>query len=120
VGEAALIADNACANWLCIGPPAPEIWRDRDLATLTPRCRILARDMSLRSDTSGLGANVLGHPRVAMTWAVNEITGLGIPLRKGQIISTGTCLPPPAIEPGDHVTGDFGALGQVELFMGRS
>jgi 2-keto-4-pentenoate hydratase len=61
----------------------------------------------------GKGANVLGDPRVALTWLVNELSGLGITLRSGQVVTTGTCLPPLPIVPGDTMIADFGILGTV-------
>src|SRR5437867_3513541 len=34
----------------------------------------------------GIGANVLGDPRVALTWLVNELSQLGLTLRAGQVV----------------------------------
>jgi 2-keto-4-pentenoate hydratase len=68
----------------------------------------------------GKGANVLGDPRVALTWLVNELAGLGITLRAGQVVTTGTCLTPLPIEPGDEVMADFGTLGRVSATMARA
>ena len=71
----------------------------------------------------GIGANVLGDPRVALTWLVNELSALGLTLRAGEVVTTGTCLVPLEIPPGDRVAMDFGALGRVECrmaFVGRS
>jgi 2-keto-4-pentenoate hydratase len=64
-------------------------------------------------EREGRGANVLGDPRVALTWLVNELSGLGISLAADQIVTTGTCLIPLPIAAGDHVQVDFGALGSV-------
>ena len=63
----------------------------------------------------GTGANVLGDPRVALAWLVNELSGLGIALTGGQIVTTGTCIVPLAIEPGDTVAASFGELGEVSV-----
>jgi 2-keto-4-pentenoate hydratase len=57
---------------------------------------------------------VLGDPRVALTWLANELSSLGIILRAGQVVTTGTCLVPLEIAPGDHVRMNFGVLGRVE------
>ena len=38
---------------------------------------------------AGHGKNVLGDPRVALTWLANELRGLGIPLRAGEVVTTG-------------------------------
>jgi 2-keto-4-pentenoate hydratase len=113
VGGDALIADNACADWLCIGEAAPDLWRTLDLAAFAPVGYIKGR-----SEVHGKGANVLGSPRTALTWFINEMSSLGVTLRAGQVVSTGTCLVPMPITSGDHVTGDFGPLGRVEVTLG--
>ena len=61
----------------------------------------------------GKGANVLGDPRVALTWLANELSGLGITLRAGQTVTTGTCMVPLTVKPGDCVFVDFGILGTL-------
>jgi 2-keto-4-pentenoate hydratase len=63
----------------------------------------------------GSGAAVLGDPRVALTWLVNELSGLGITLEAGQFVTTGTCMTPLEIEPGDSASADFGVLGQISM-----
>jgi 2-keto-4-pentenoate hydratase len=110
VGAPALIADNACAHWMAIGEAMPETWREIDLATFQPVGRIAGK-----SDVVGKGANVLGSPRIAMTWIANELSGIANTLKAGQFVTTGTCLVPMPIAQGDHVTGDFGVLGKIEV-----
>jgi 2-keto-4-pentenoate hydratase len=66
----------------------------------------------------GRGGNVLGDPRAALAWLVNELSGLGITLGAGQVVTTGTCIVPPAIAPGDRFDADFGALGRVATRLG--
>ncbi len=61
-----------------------------------------------------MGANVLGHPMIALTWLANELSALGVTLKSGQVVTTGTCLKPLEIEPGDKVVVDYGVLGRVE------
>lgn len=112
-GAAQLIADNACAHRFVLGPAATCAWRGLDLAA--------HRVPAFRNGSpagEGLGANVLGDPRVALTWLANELSALHTPLRKGQVVTTGTCITPLAIAPGDSITGDFGVLGQVSLRLG--
>jgi 2-keto-4-pentenoate hydratase len=69
-------------------------------------------------EQAGSGASVLGDPRVALTWLANELSSLGITLRKGQTVTTGTCIPPLAISSGDLVTADFGLLGMATVRIG--
>ena len=122
VGAPQLIADNACAHLFVLGPPAPDGWREVDLVEhrvtgtvgrcSTPRpCPGQAGGHDLTRE--GKGANVLGDPRVALAWLVNELSGLGIALQAGQVVTTGTCLMPLPIESGVDVTADFGVLGRV-------
>jgi 2-keto-4-pentenoate hydratase len=63
----------------------------------------------------GRGGNALGDPRVALTWLVNELSCLGMTLRTGEIVTTGTCLVPVAVHPGDEVRADLGELGRLSV-----
>ena len=58
---------------------------------------------------------MLGDPRIALTWLANDRAKRGIGLRAGDIITTGTCIKPLEIAPGDKVTADFGASGRVSV-----
>lgn len=111
VGGPQLIADNACAHHFVLGPAAPDLWRSLDLVAHTVSGRAGSRTRE------GAGANVLGDPRIALVWLVNEITTLGLTLRAGEVITTGTCLVPLPVEAGDDVRMDFGILGRVESRM---
>ncbi len=113
VGAAQLIADNACAHEFVLGPAATANWRSLNLA----QHRVVGH-VGLRIEREGKGANVLDDPRLALTWLANELSGLGITLAKGQVVTTGTCMIPLEIEPGDHVSADFGVLGRVESRFG--
>jgi 2-keto-4-pentenoate hydratase len=109
-GDAQLVADVACAHDFVMGSPTIADWRAIDLASHPVKGTIagrLARD--------GVGSNVLDDPRLALTWIVNELSVLGLVLDAGEVITTGTCMTPMAIEPGDHIAADFGVLGRVEV-----
>jgi 2-keto-4-pentenoate hydratase len=108
-GEAQLIADNACAHLFVLGQPAKAAWRARDLVEERPV-------ITLRGERYlGHGKNVLGDPRLALAWCVNELRGLGITLRAGEVITTGTCCTPLPIQAGDIFAADFGAFGKVSV-----
>ncbi|MEM9354787.1 MAG: fumarylacetoacetate hydrolase family protein [Pseudomonadota bacterium] len=109
VGAANLIADNACAHEFVLGPEAPSEWREIDLEKHAMKAEVVGK---VQHD--GMGSNVLGDPREALTWLVNEVTGLGITLSANQVVTTGTCAVPLPIAAGDHVKMDFGSLGTVE------
>ncbi len=117
-GEAQLIADNSCAGRFVFGAPASQAWRSIDLSRHEVRARI-DRNGRAVAQSAGTGAAVLGDPRIALTWLVNELSRLGIGLCAGQLVSTGTCMTPLPVEPGDGVTADFGALGLVRLQYGE-
>jgi 2-keto-4-pentenoate hydratase len=109
-GALQLIADNACAHYFVLGAAAPEIWRGLDLAQYKVR--------GLKNGALaeiGQGANVLGDPRLALTWLANELSRLGHPLGKDQVVITGTCVKPIPIAAGDRMEGDFGQLGGVAV-----
>ena len=109
-GETQILADDACAHQFVLGPAAPPAWRDVDLRTVRPVARV-----GTRYTREGLGANVLGDPRDALAWLVNELSGLGLTLRAGEIVTTGTCCVPLEVEPEDALSIDYGTLGSVSL-----
>ena len=88
-GEAQLIADNACAHLFVLGTATSANWRAIDLVEERPQSSRCAA-----SAIVGHGKNVLGDPRVALAWLANELRGLGITLRAGEVVTTGTCHPP--------------------------
>jgi 2-keto-4-pentenoate hydratase len=108
VGAPQLIADNACAHLFVVGPATTADWRGIDLVQHAVSGTVLGK-----TTHHGKGANVLGDPRIALTWLANELSQLGIPLGAGQVVTTGTCIVPLPIEPGDSVEMDFGVLGRV-------
>ena len=113
-GEAQLLADNACARHFVLGPAAPDLWRDLDLSTYPVHARV-DHGSTLKYTRDGTGGNVLGDPRIALTWLANQLSGLGIPLQKGQVVTTGTCMVPLELEPGDSASADYGLLGRVSM-----
>ena len=111
-GEAQLQADNACSGRFVIGAPAPVNWRALDLRQLQVQGRVIDAT-GVRLDRSGDGSAVLGDPRIALAWLSNELSGLGLTLRAGDVVSTGTCMVPLPVKPGDKVEADFGVMGRL-------
>ena len=108
VGAPQLIADTACASWLVLGPAVTAPWRDLDLSAHAVT--------GLRNGervAEGSGKAVLGGPVKALTWFVNECASFCGGVRAGQFVTTGTCIIPMAISPGDKVTIDYGVLGTI-------
>ncbi len=109
VGAPQLIADTACADWFILGAPTSADWRARDL--------IAHAVTAFRNDepvATGSGANVLGDPRVALTWLVNELRTYGDGIAAGQFVTTGTCVIPVPIHRGDTFRAEFGEFGTVK------
>lgn len=107
-GAAQLIAENACADRFILGAASPELWRSLDLAEHT-----VAITVSNREPLTGIGRNVLGDPRIALTWIANELCAHGMALEAGQVITTGTCAIPISVAPGVTIEADYGPIGRI-------
>lgn len=104
-----LVADAAGNGGLVYGAPANASRLDgleNQSATLTINGRPIAQ---------GTGADVLGHPLNALAWLVEHLARYGQSLRRGDLITTGTCTGINEATRGDEVVGDFGTLGRVEV-----
>lgn len=112
VGAPQLIADNACANYFALGTATTVAWRDIDLSEYP-----VVGEVEGKLRREGKGANVLGDPRIALTWLVNELSRLGVGIGTGQTVTTGTCVVPLEVAAGDHVIADFGRLGRAEIWL---
>lgn len=108
-GAPQLAADDSCASFFVLGPEAAA-WRGIDLAAHP----VVAHKNGAPAER-GSGANVLGDPRVALAWLANDRARRGDGLKAGQVVTTGTCVKPVAIAPGDEMVADFGPLGRVRV-----
>jgi 2-keto-4-pentenoate hydratase len=108
-GAAQIIADNACAHLFVLGAPTTANWRALDLVEERPVIKLRGKQFV------GYGKNVLGDPRIALAWLANELRLLGVTLRAGEVVTTGTCHPPLPIQSGDVFDADFGAIGKVSV-----
>ena len=104
-----LIADNAIAGLLCLGPAAAD-GLARDLAGQPVVVRV---NGALASE--GAGRNVLGDPWNVLVWLANHLSARGATLEAGHIVTTGSATDIVQCRPGDTVTADFGPLGAVEV-----
>ena len=109
-GEAQLIADCACTNVMVLGPgtAAPADGRMDALAGL-----LVQAEVSDGRRLQGVGSNVLGDPVEALVWLVNELGAVGQGIAAGQFVTTGACVPPIPVEPGQRVEADFGWIGRI-------
>lgn len=108
-GAAQIIADNACAHLFVLGAPTTSNWRALDLVEERPVITLRGKQYI------GHGKNVLGDPLLALTWLANELRQLGVTLRAGEVVTTGTCHPPLPIQAGDLFEADFGVIGKVSV-----
>lgn len=108
-GAAQIIADNACAHLFVLGAPTTSNWRALDLVEEKPVIKLRGKQYA------GHGKNVLGDPRIALAWLANEVRQLGVTLRAGEVVTTGTCHPPLPIQSGDVFEADFGVIGRVAV-----
>jgi 2-keto-4-pentenoate hydratase len=107
-GEAQLVADNACAGDLVLGPPVTVDWRGLDLVGHAVEAEVVGRYRR-----QGSGAAVLGNPRRALVWLVDELSAIGETATSGQVVITGTCMASLELQEGDQVHADFGVLGSI-------
>ena len=108
VGAPSMIADMACAALWVVGPATSAAWRDIDLS----QHEVVAHKNGTVA-AKGSGANVLGDPRIALTWIANELCTYGTGLQAGDYVTTGTCVVPVPITYGDTLRMDFGVLGNI-------
>ncbi len=85
-------------------------WRDLDLAAHPVTFMV---DGEVKGE--GTGAKVLGHPFNVLDWLVNALSGRGLDLNAGEVVSTGTCTGFVYIEPGQKAVADYGVLGEITL-----
>ena len=106
-GAAQIIADNACAHLFVLGAPTTSKWRALDLVEEKPVITLRGQQYT------GHGKNVGDPCRADM--ACQRLRELGLTLRAGEIVTTGTCHPPLPIQSGDLFEADFGVLGKVSV-----
>lgn len=103
------IADNASSCMLVVsdGDVSP---RDVDLVG----CRMkLEKNGELVG--SGTGAASMGSPVTAMTWLVNTMGSLGITLRAGEIVLSGSLGPLVPVVKGDRVRLEIEGIGRCSV-----
>jgi 2-keto-4-pentenoate hydratase/NAD-dependent dihydropyrimidine dehydrogenase PreA subunit len=102
------LADSMGNGAFITGTPVRD-WRKLDLESLAIT---LAHDGSITE--RGGSARILGNPLLAVIALANAQPLPAGGLKRGQIVTTGTCTTPIPPKPGDYI-GDFGALGMLRL-----
>jgi 2-keto-4-pentenoate hydratase len=93
---------------MLVGAPVRPDARVDELPELCVRAQV-----SDGRQPQGLGRNVLGDPVEALVWLVNELSSTGRTLQAGQFVTTGACVPPIPVLPGQSVQADFGWIGRI-------
>jgi len=109
LNEITAIADFSLDVAVVRGAPIPD-WQRHDLAGLPVRAVLDGVTMA-----SGTGVAVLGHPLNSLLWLATALSKRGQPLRKGEIILTGTCTGITKVAPGQLFQGRFGDFPAVEI-----
>lgn len=104
-----LIADNVYHARLVVG----EMLVPPDGIDLRTVGMVLERNGAIVG--TGVGANALGHPARAVAFLVNTLAARGDRLRAGQLVTTGTLMPPVRLAAGEVYTGFSGGLGRITL-----
>ena len=101
------IADNAAAAGVVTGG---RMMRPMDLDL-----RWVAATLSKNGviEETGVSAAVMGHPAASIAWLVNKLAAVGVGLRRGQMVLSGSFTRPVDIQAGDVVQVDYGALGAI-------
>jgi 2-keto-4-pentenoate hydratase len=110
-GRALVTADGG-ANIAFVGgveQPLPDVWAFADAP-----CELRINGGVV---AEGTGARALGDPLNVLVWLANHLSGRGLTLEAGSVVTTGTCTGLEYIQSGDELVGDFGALGQVRATM---
>ena len=64
---------------------------------------------------TGAGAAALGHPANAVAWLANTLGQLGIPLKAGEVILSGSLATLVPVAAGDHLRMAIGGLGACSI-----
>jgi len=68
-------------------------------------------------EESGVSAAVLNHPAKGIAWLAKKYHAHGISLEPGQVILAGSFTRPVPVRPGDTISVDFGAMGNISCYF---
>lgn len=103
------LADNVSNGAFAYGPMVTD-WQKLDLSALKVRLDVAGKTL-----TDKVGGSPSGDPLIAVVWLANHLTGRDGGLRKGQIVTTGSCTGLPFAKPGDTAVVTFEGLGTAEV-----
>ncbi|WP_166877797.1 2-keto-4-pentenoate hydratase [Salinibacterium sp. ZJ450] len=109
IGLVDTIADNASCGAIVVGRETLDI----------PTEELGKVECVLRFDgvavDSGLGSAVMGNPLAPLAWLANVLGERGVTLKAGQTVLPGAFMAAAPVEPGLHVTADFGVHGALSV-----
>ena len=88
-------------------------WRALDLAT--PQAILFFDGNEIRRAKAGTPG---GHPKRLVTWLANHAAARGTPLKRGDIVTTGSHTGMIDAMPGTEVTARFDGIGEASLTFG--
>jgi len=109
IGIVDTVADNASCGVIALGAAARRP-RDVDLEL----CGMVIEKNGDVAVT-GAGAAALGHPANAVAWLANTLGELGVPLKAGEVILSGSLASLVPVQAGDHLNLSIGGLGACSI-----
>ena len=103
------VADNASCGVVVMGERGVSPL-DVDLAT----CGMVV-ELNGEIISTGAGAAALGSPVNCVTWLANTLSAIGIGLKAGEIILSGSLVPLQPVKPGDNMTVSVGGIGRCSV-----
>jgi 2-keto-4-pentenoate hydratase len=109
LGAPTLIADDFFAAGIVLGTPVAR-------AALPDLLAVQGRTLINGTEAGrGTGADVLGHPQIALAWLANQLASQGTALRAGEIVMTGSLVKTVWLNAGDAAVMEFSGLGKVQV-----
>lgn len=100
------LADHGVHGSLLLGP-----WQTmRDIDWLQIEAQLLLDGQTVAKAT---GSHTTGHPLHTMHWLAGHAASMGLPLKKGDVVTTGSWLGLVPIQVGQALTVRFAGLGEV-------
>jgi 2-keto-4-pentenoate hydratase len=106
-GIAAVVADNSFASGLVLASTVTP------LASVDLRLEGVVLEHNGRMAGTAAGAAALGHPLNAVAWLANHLGRLGLALRAGDVVLTGSLTAIVRVQSADTVRASFTRIGSV-------
>lgn len=103
------VADNASCGVFVLGEARVDP-ASRDLAALKARVWKNGAQIS-----EGLGSAVQGSPLASVAWLANTLGRYGVPLKKGEVILSGSLVPLEPARPGDRFHMELEGVGSASI-----